>query len=214
MTCEPDPYRDLLGIKSAGEPDHYALLGLEPYESDRRKIDDAAGDRMSVLQEFANSEHLDASQKLLNEVSAARRCLLDVGNKIAYDEDLRRRQMRSAGSGSQRGRHKQQTGSRRLPVAVFVVVAVVLLIVVAVVRRDPVASGNLVIEWPVNQRNRASVTMDGKFLALPETDPIHLDIPDGRHRILFSRSGYEDIPKTIHFSGARVRLKLRWIRAK
>jgi hypothetical protein len=213
MTLESDPYRELLGIESEGSPDHYALLGLEPFESDPQKIDEAAGERMSVLQELANSEHLDASQKLLNEVSAARRCLLEPKKKIAYDEDLRTRQKRSAGGvGRKRVRQKQQTGIRSLPVAVAV--AIVALIVVAVIFRTPAVSGNLIVEWPIEQREGASVTMDGESLAIPETDPIQVNIPNGRHRMLFRRRGYDDIPKTIDFSEVRVRLKLRWIPTK
>jgi len=75
---EFDPYRDLLNINSPDRPpNHYHMLGLSLFESDRQKIDDAAGERMAMLQELANSEHMDASQQLLNEVSAARRCLLN-----------------------------------------------------------------------------------------------------------------------------------------
>ena len=96
MNSEFDPYSELLSIESADRPpDHYLLLGLPRFESDRQKIDDAAGERMALLQEFAHSEHLDASQKLLNEVSAARRCLLDETKKIAYDEELRTRRKRT-----------------------------------------------------------------------------------------------------------------------
>jgi hypothetical protein len=210
MTLESDPYRELLGIESEGSPDHYALLGLEPFESDPRKIDEAAGARMSALQELANSEHLDASQKLLNEVSAARRCLLEPRKKITYDEELRTRHKWSAGGvGGKRVRQKQQTGIRSLPVAVAVVI--VALIVVVVVFRTPAVSGNLIVEWPVEQREGASMTMDGESLPIPETDPIQVNIPNGRHRMLFRRRGYNDIPKTIDFSQVRVRLKLRWI---
>ncbi|MBC7968202.1 MAG: hypothetical protein H7Z17_20035, partial [Fuerstia sp.] len=89
MPTEFDPYRELLGIVTPNRPpDHYALLGLELFESDRQKIDDAATERMGKLQDLANSELVDYSQRLLNELSAARRCLLNDVQKAAYDEVL------------------------------------------------------------------------------------------------------------------------------
>lgn len=214
MSDDFDPYRELLGIEAGeGPPNHYVLLGLPAFESDRDRIDEAAGERMALLQEFANSEHLDASQKLLNEVSAARRCLLDSTKKIAYDEDLRSRQKRTAGSSAGR-KGARSKAAPLLPVGVAVIVAAVLLVIFLLLRRDPAASGNLVVEWPLHEREGAEITMDGEVLPVPDTDPIELQIPDGRHRMLFRRSGYEDIPKTFQFSDVRVKMKLRWIRKK
>jgi len=85
-----DPYYKWLGIPPAQQPPHhYRLLGIELFESDVEVIDMAANQRMSYLQEMAGGAHGKVSQRLLNEVSAARRCLLDKSAKAAYDEQLR-----------------------------------------------------------------------------------------------------------------------------
>jgi hypothetical protein len=85
-----DPYYKWLGIPPAQQPPHhYRLLGIELFESDVEVIDMAANQRMSYLQEMAGGPNGKDSQRLLNEVSAARRCLLDKSAKTAYDEQLR-----------------------------------------------------------------------------------------------------------------------------
>jgi sucrose-6-phosphate hydrolase SacC (GH32 family) len=85
-----DPYYKWLGIPPAQQPPHhYRLLGIELFESDVEVIDMAANQRMSYLQEMAGGTYGKESQRLLNEVSAARRCLLDKSAKAAYDEQLR-----------------------------------------------------------------------------------------------------------------------------
>lgn len=212
MSDDFDPYKELLGIESAEQPpNHYALLGLEPFESDRTTIDDAAGERMSLLQEFANSEYLDASQLLLNEVSAARRCLLNETKKIAYDEDLRARQKRAATRGAGGGKGgKGRKQPPMLPVGIAAAIAGVLLLFFFVFRGGPPPSGNLVVDWPLDEREGASAEVDGKPLEITDTNPLYFDIPDGRRRLLFRRDGFEDIPKTHQFSKIRVKMNLRW----
>lgn len=215
MTAEFDSYRELLQIESPDRPpDHYALLGLERFESDRQKIDHAAGERMSVLQEFANSEHLDASQKLLNEVSAARRCLLDSTKKIAYDEELRARQKRSATRSKGKHGSKGKKGTPLLPVGVSVIVSLVLLTVFLLSRSEPKEAGNLIVEWPVDQRQGATISVDGNPLKIADENPLELKISAGRHRLMFQRMGYENIVKTVNFSDAKVILKLQWKKKK
>ena len=214
MTSEFDPYKDLLDIESTDRPpDHYALLGLQAFESDRTAIDEAAGERMARLQEFANSEHLDASQKLLNEVSAARRCLLNETKKIAYDEDLRARRKRTASSGA-----GTRSGGRKkpplLPLGVAIGVVVVLLIVFILTRGGGGETGNLSVEWPVDQREGGTASVDGKDLVITDSNPLVFHIPHGRHRLVFRRTGYNDIPKTIEFSDIRIKMTLRWVRKK
>jgi hypothetical protein len=85
-----DPYHKWLGIPPSQQPPHhYRLLGLEAFEADRDVIESAANQRMAYLQELAVGEHLKESQQLLNEVAAARRCLLNAQQKAAYDAQLR-----------------------------------------------------------------------------------------------------------------------------
>ncbi|MHB8899162.1 MAG: NPCBM/NEW2 domain-containing protein [Thermoguttaceae bacterium] len=85
-----DPYHQWLGIPPSEQPpDHYRLLGLVRYESDPEVIDNAASQRMAHLRSFQSGSHAAQSQKLLNELAAARVCLLNLGKKAAYDERLR-----------------------------------------------------------------------------------------------------------------------------
>ncbi len=84
-----DPYHKWFGIPPSQQPPtHYRLLGLEPFEPDREVIDAAANQRIAYLQDIAAGPHGDASQRLLNEVAAARRSLLNPKTKKVYDEQL------------------------------------------------------------------------------------------------------------------------------
>ena len=68
-----DPYHKWFGIPPSQQPPtHYRLLGLEPLEPDREVIDSAANQRIAYLQDIAAGPHGEVSQKLLNEVAAAR----------------------------------------------------------------------------------------------------------------------------------------------
>ena len=92
MTDGFDPYYKWLGIGPEEQPPHhYRLLGLRPLEADADVIEAAADRQMAHLQTYRTSKHAALSQKLLNEVSAARGCLLDPARKAAYDAALRAR---------------------------------------------------------------------------------------------------------------------------
>jgi hypothetical protein len=91
MTDSFDPYYKWLGIPPDEQPaDHYRLFGLRLFESDPEVIDNAATQRMSHLRTFHLGQRSQRSQEMLNELSAARSCLLDVEKKSAYDDSLRR----------------------------------------------------------------------------------------------------------------------------
>lgn len=86
-----DPYHKWLGIPPEEQPtNHYRLLGIKLFEDDRDVIDNAADQRMAHLRRFQSGRHGELSQRLLNEVSAARVCLLNPAQKAAYDTALRR----------------------------------------------------------------------------------------------------------------------------
>ena len=73
-----DPYRKWLGIPPEEQPpNHYRLLGIALYEDDTDTIHHAADRQMAHLRTFQSGKFGGQSQKLLNEVSAARLCLLD-----------------------------------------------------------------------------------------------------------------------------------------
>ena len=85
-----DPYYEWLGIPPKDQPaHHYRLLGVELFEEHRSAIDAAANRLMAYLQELSNGEDAALAQKLLNEVSAARVCLLNAEQKSIYDRKLK-----------------------------------------------------------------------------------------------------------------------------
>jgi hypothetical protein len=85
-----DPYRKWLGIPPHEQPpSYYRLLGLSPFESDRDVIANAADRQMAHLRTFQGGKNSAISQQLLNEVSAARICLMDPKKRAEYDARLR-----------------------------------------------------------------------------------------------------------------------------
>jgi serine/threonine protein kinase len=85
-----DPYHQWLGIPPKDQPpDHYRLLGVERFEKNLDVIDNAAEQRTMHLRTFQLSKYHDLSERLLNEVAAAKVCLLQPAKKAAYDAKLR-----------------------------------------------------------------------------------------------------------------------------
>jgi hypothetical protein len=87
-----DPYHKWLGIPVEEQPPHhYRLLGIGLYEADGDVIEGAADRQMAHVQTHKTGPHSALSQKLLNELSAAKLCLLNAKKKAAYDQELRAR---------------------------------------------------------------------------------------------------------------------------
>ncbi len=85
-----DPYHTWLGISPLDQPaNHYRLLGISLFEDAADVIDNAADRQMAHLRGFQSGAHQQLSQHLLNEVAAARLCLLKPATKAAYDAKLR-----------------------------------------------------------------------------------------------------------------------------
>ena len=84
-----DPYHEWLGISPKDQPPHhYRLLGIDLFESSANVISNAADQRMAHLRSFQAGKHAVESQKILNEIAAARVCLLNPAKKAEYDELL------------------------------------------------------------------------------------------------------------------------------
>jgi hypothetical protein len=84
-----DPYHRWLGIPPREQPPHlYRLLGIPVFEDDPDVIGIAADRQMAHLRTFQAGKHSAVSQKLLNEMAAARVCLLNPSRKAAYDAQL------------------------------------------------------------------------------------------------------------------------------
>lgn len=90
MTTDFDPYHKWLGIGPEEQPaNHYRLLGVKLLEADADVIENAADQRMSFLRGYQNGANAAHSQRLLNELSAAKLVLLTPDQKQAYDQHLR-----------------------------------------------------------------------------------------------------------------------------
>jgi len=85
-----DPYRKWLGIAPKDQPPNfYRLLGIDLFESDPDVIANAADQRMTHVRTFQSGPHGALSQRILNELAAARVCLLDQQKRADYDADIR-----------------------------------------------------------------------------------------------------------------------------
>lgn len=92
MADQFDAYHKWLGIPSWEQPpNHYRLLGLTMFESDADVIESASDQRMAHVRTFQCGEHASDSQKLLNELAAAKLCLLTPERKTPYDTALMQR---------------------------------------------------------------------------------------------------------------------------
>ena len=85
-----DAYYKWLGIPPNEQPPNcYRLLGIALFESDPDVITSAADKQMAHIRSFQTGQHSALSQKILNEIAAARICLLNAAKKAQYDEKLR-----------------------------------------------------------------------------------------------------------------------------
>jgi WD40 repeat protein len=97
MNVAFDPYHKWLGIPPEEQPPNdYRLLGLRLFESDPDVIGNAADRQTLLLRTLQVGKQQGPSQRLLNEVAAARVRLLNQKKKSAYDEELRRQMELSA----------------------------------------------------------------------------------------------------------------------
>ncbi|MCA9124084.1 MAG: hypothetical protein H6821_00885 [Planctomycetaceae bacterium] len=89
MTEPFEPYREWLGIEPHEMPvDHYRLLGVRRFEDDPTVIAAAADHRMLHVRSHQTGRRAVYTQKLLNELAAAKVCLLNPGSKASYDQVL------------------------------------------------------------------------------------------------------------------------------
>lgn len=91
-----DPYHKWLGISPKDQPaNHYRLLGIDLFESDPDVIASAADQRMAHVKSFQTGTNSKVSQRVLNEIAAARVCLLNPKTKAVYDAALAQEPKRS-----------------------------------------------------------------------------------------------------------------------
>lgn len=107
-----DPYHRWLGIPPDQQPaNHYRLLGLAAFEDDPEVIRDAAERQIAHVRRYELGRHAALTQKILNELAAAKACLLDAESKARYDEQLRRRQAAGEGRPSEADREPGEAGA-------------------------------------------------------------------------------------------------------
>lgn len=89
MSTQVDPYRDWLGIKSPHRPpNHYELLDLPLYESDRERIENSEMIQMVKVLRHESGPDSEQAGRLAKELEEAVRCLSDPADKAAYDAGL------------------------------------------------------------------------------------------------------------------------------
>ena len=87
---EFDPYVEWLEIAPAlCPPNYYDLLGVDPFESDYQKIEDAYEYRLAKIRTYQTGPRGKYTQEILNEITRARICLTSPDTKREYDESLR-----------------------------------------------------------------------------------------------------------------------------
>ena len=90
MSAAFDPYHRWLGISPKDQPpNHYRLLAIDRFESDAEVIRDAVERQMAHVRTYQLGEYSELTQRILNELAAAKACLLDPARKAAYDGQLR-----------------------------------------------------------------------------------------------------------------------------
>jgi hypothetical protein len=90
VSSEFDIYTDWLGIPPGPRPpDYYTLLGLTPASAVPEAIEQAANER-NLLVRPRCLKYPDEGSALLNEISAAKVCLLDSEARALYDQALAR----------------------------------------------------------------------------------------------------------------------------
>jgi pSer/pThr/pTyr-binding forkhead associated (FHA) protein len=83
-----DVYHKLLGISPKEQPPtHYRLLGVEPFETDREVIANAARARCQFVRSVSLTMP-ELTEPVLDAIMAAKRCLLDPVQRAEYDRDL------------------------------------------------------------------------------------------------------------------------------
>lgn len=83
-----NPYREWLGLQVV-QPNHYELLSLPIYEPDIEAVALAADRAATRVRSFRPGANAAAWSRLLDEIHAAKECLLSDNDKIDYDRRLR-----------------------------------------------------------------------------------------------------------------------------
>ncbi len=252
MPDDFNPYHVWLSIRPEEQPpNHYRLLGLQLFETNPDVIDSAADRQMAHLRTFQSGKHGDLTQRLLNEVAAARVCLLDPKKRAAYDQQLRAKmpaatpiappptiaiqpapqpvvQPAKAPLPLQRavampagGKSvnplaaptapvgKNAAKSRLVPIGIavgFVLIAGIAFAVYSSLTGK--SEGTLVFDWP--DRTGVAVTVDGATIEVPTAGAWEKTFPSGLHHVVAQRPAYKLIADVKLAAGQRVNVPPDW----
>lgn len=146
MSSDFDPYYLWLGIPPHEQPpNHYRLLGIAAFESNASVIDAAASRQSTYLHSVATGPQRQASQKLLTEIAAARRTLLNAESKHVYDAELKSR----IESASPKAAAPPVARPVAVPIAVAVPVATAAPVAAPVAAAVPVAAPVVPVAAPI-----------------------------------------------------------------
>jgi hypothetical protein len=91
-TGEFNPYHQWLGLDvKSTQPNYYELIGIDSHETDAEKITAAAAIASSRVRSFRPGERAPMWARLLDEIVAAQRCLVDPQQRAEYDRSLQDR---------------------------------------------------------------------------------------------------------------------------
>jgi hypothetical protein len=192
------------------------LLGITEFESDPDVIDSAANQRMAYLHDLSAGEHIADSQRLLNEVAAARHLLLDNEKRAAYD-----RQLKAALA-------PPTPAAKPLAIPLWVwigagvitasIITGIVYLIVGGKTSDSnetagkKATGTLVLRWPLNEREGAILEIDGEEKTLKETESLDFELEAGSHTLQLHRDGFGTIRDSIKIDRAKRHiLRLNWL---
>ncbi len=114
-----DAYHLWLGIPPEEQPpSHYRLLGVRLFEQNAEVIRNAADRQRAHVKRLGINQHEQRGQDLLNEIEAAKICLLRPERRAVYDTQLRtelqNNQSRSADRGGRRSTIAEQLDEETL----------------------------------------------------------------------------------------------------
>lgn len=224
MSDEFDPYHRWLGIAPEYRPpDHYQLLGIPRFESDREVIASAADRQMVHVRSFQSGKHAVHTQRILNELAAARVCLLSAEQKAQYDERLRQTAESPVAPPSVTSfairtdvSSRRRSGNLGRPMSlvglgVFAgIVAGVSATVIAIASLNK-REGSLAIVLPSPEREQVTVLIDGTPRPVPAEGRIVYRLPQGDHDVQVQRPAHAAYEENVEVeSGKRTDVKVQW----
>jgi hypothetical protein len=224
MSTGFDPLYQWLGIPPEEQPPHhYRLLGIGLFEGNPDVIESAADRQMAYLRTFYGGPYSSYAQGLLNEIAAARVCLLNRENKAEYDAWLRQQIMPPVPAPEPPLSHEPEVGDlqevlsdasqyapprpragRKGPwlgiaalLAAVLVGGGILALALFQAKEEAAREGILVIQWPEDERLRGVLELDGRKVRTPLDGPIEFRVSVGSHQVAFTRPGYDPYQETV-----------------